>query len=156
MIRSLVVLAAAAVATLGLATTASAVKPERVPIVIDDFVLEGSCAFPVLLEVIANKEYITFFSDGRFHVTGKLFVRATNVDDPDQVVELNVSGPGFVSPVSERGAGRGLLLLRPGEAGGPGLLLVTGRVDIVRAEDGFISNLTVRGSTVDVCALLAS
>jgi hypothetical protein len=155
MIRSLVVLAVAAVAALAVTTPASADKPIREPVVLDDFVLEGSCAFPVLIEVIANKEHVTFFSDGRLHVTGKLVVRLTNLDDPDQVMELNISGPGFVTPTSERGAGRGLLLLRPGEAGGPGLFLVTGRVDIVRAENGFIANLGIRGRSVDICAALA-
>jgi hypothetical protein len=155
MIRSLVVLAVAAVAALAVTTPASADKPIREPVVLDDFVLEGSCAFPVLIEVIANKEHVTFFSDGRLHVTGKLVVRLTNLDNPAQVMELNISGPGFVTPTSERGAGRGLLLLRPGEAGGPGLFLVTGRVDIVRAENGFIANLGIRGRSVDICAALA-
>ncbi len=156
MIRSLVFLVVVAVAGLAVTTPASADKPIRERIVLEDFVLEGSCAFPVLVEVIANKEFVTFFSDGRLHVTGKLFVRLTNLDDPDQVVELNISGPGFVTPTSERGAGRGLFLLREGEALGPGLLLVTGRTDVVRAEDGFISNLTVRGTSTDICALLAA
>jgi hypothetical protein len=156
MIRSLAVLLAAAVGALGIATVASAGKPERAPILLDDFVLEGSCAFPVLIEVIANKEHVTFFPDGRLHVNGKLFVRLTNLTDPDRVVELNISGPGFITPTSERGAGRGLLFLREGEARGPGLLLVAGRTDVIRAEDGFISSLTIRGSSTDICAVLAA
>lgn len=155
MTRLLTVLVAVAVGALGTATAASADRPIREPLVLDDFVLEGSCAFPVLLEVIANKAHVTVFPDGRLHFNGKLFVRATNLEN-DESLELNISGPGFITPTSERGAGRGLLLLRPGEALGPGLILVTGRVDIVRAEDGLISGLNIRGSSTDICALLAA
>ena len=155
MIRSLVVLAVALAATLGVASSASADKPERVPLVLEPFVLEDACAFPILIEPTANNEHLTFFPDGRIHINGKLFARLTNLDDPDQVVELNISGPSFLTPETERGAGRGLLLLRPGEAGGPGMILVTGRVDVIRAANGFITNLTVRGTSTDVCALLA-
>lgn len=123
---------------------------------LDDFVLEDSCAFPVLVEVIANNEHVTFFPDGRLHISGKLFVRLTNLDDPANVVGINASGPGFITPTSERGAGRGLVFLRPGEFGGPGFILTSGRVDFVRAENGFLSDFTLRGRTVDICAVLAA
>jgi hypothetical protein len=157
MIRSLLLLATAAVAAFAFATAASADKPIHEPIDLEGFVLEDSCPFPVLLEVTESNAHVTVFSDGRMHFTGKIFVRLTNLDDPDHVVELNISGPGFISAEgAERGGGRGLVLLRPGEAGGPGVVLVTGRLDIVRGEDGLISGMTLRGRSVDICAMLAA
>ena len=157
MIRSLLLLATATVAAVAFVPAASADKPIREPIVLEGFVHEDSGPFPVLLEVTESNAHVTVFSDGRMHFTGKIFVRLTNLDDPDHVVGLNISGPGFISAEgAERGGGRGLLLLRPGEAGGPGVVLVTGRVDIARGENGFISGLSIRGRSVDICAALAA
>jgi hypothetical protein len=136
-------------------SAATAGKPSREPILIEDEVLTGICPFPVLVEFTANKEYVTFFDDGRILVTGKLFVRLTNVDEPNNVLDLNISGPARITPLSERPTGRGLFILFPEDAGGPGLVLTTGRVDILRAEDGFIADFTVKGTSVDVCAALA-
>jgi hypothetical protein len=109
----------------------------------------------VRLEITANKEYVTLFSDGRIFVNGKLFVRITNLDTGESL-DVNVSGPAHITLVSERSAGRGIFLLFPQDVGGPGLILTTGRVDVVRGEDGFITNLTVKGTSVDVCAALAA
>jgi hypothetical protein len=61
----------------------------------------------------------------------------------------------LISPESERIHGRGLLILFPEDVDGPGLILTAGRLDIIRGEDGFIDELTVRGHSVDVCAALA-
>jgi hypothetical protein len=156
MLRSLLVIAVTAIAGLGIVSSASADKPIREPLFLEDFELEGFCSFPVLLEVIANKEFVTVFSDGRIHVTGKLFVRLTNLDETDQVLDLNISGPAVISPDSERVHGRGLYLAFPQDASGPGIFLSTGRVDVIRGEDGFVENLRVRGTFVDVCAMLAA
>jgi hypothetical protein len=140
--------------TVLLAGAATAAQPTREPLLIEDDVLT-LCSFPVLVEVIANKEYVTFFEDGRLLVTGKLFVRLTNLDYPSNSLTLNISGPAHISELSERYAGRGLFLLFPEDVGGPGLVLTTGRVDVVRAEDGFVTNFSVKGNTVDICAALA-
>jgi hypothetical protein len=140
--------------TVLLAGAATAAQPIREPLLIEDDVLT-LCSFPVLLEVIANKEYVTFFEDGRLLVTGKLFVRLTNLADPSNSLTLNISGPAHISDLGERYAGRGLFLLFPEDVGGPGLVLTTGRVDVVRAEDGFVTNFSVKGNTVDICAALA-
>jgi hypothetical protein len=137
--------------TVLLAGAATAAQPTREPLLIEDDVLT-LCSFPVLLEVIANKEYVTFFEDGRLLVTGKLFVRLTNGDNS---LTLNISGPAHISDLGERYAGRGLFLLFPEDVGGPGLILTTGRVDVVRGEDGFITNFSVKGNSVDICAALA-
>jgi hypothetical protein len=144
----------AALVALVVATAAFAEKPVREPLLIEGFDLPSVCAFPVSIEVTANNEFVTFFADGRLHVTGKLFVRVTNADSGESL-DLNISGPALISPDSERTHGRGLLILFPEDVTGPGLLLTTGRVDIIRGEDGFIDEFDVRGSSVDVCAALA-
>lgn len=151
--RTVAVLAAVLMTVLA-AGAATAAQPIREPLVFEDEVLT-LCSFPVLAEFTANKEYVTFFEDGRILVTGKLFVRLTNLDDPSNSLTLNISGPAHISPLSERIAGRGLFLLFPEDVGGPGLILTTGRVDVVRGEDGFITNLSVKGTSVDICAALA-
>jgi hypothetical protein len=152
--RSLTTLVAAVVVALLAVTGASGGKPIREPLFIEGFELPNVCPFPVFIDVTANKEFVTLFDDGRLHVTGKLFVTVTNMDSGESL-ELNVSGPAVISPDSERILGRGLFFLFPEDVGGPGLILTTGRVDVIRAEDGFIDELTVRGRTVDVCAELA-
>jgi hypothetical protein len=132
---------------------ATAAQPLREPIFYEDDVLT-LCSFPVLIEFTANKEYVTFFED-RILVTGKLFVRLTNLDDPSNSLNLNISGPAHISELGERYAGRGLFLLFPEDVGGPGLVLTTGRVDVVRGEDGFVTNFSVKGNSVAICAALA-
>jgi hypothetical protein len=86
-------------------------------------------------------------------VSGKFKVRLTNTDTRTSL-DLNVSGPALLAPV-ERYAGRSIVILFPFDAGGPGMVLTTGRVDIVRAEDGSIVGIDTRGRTIDVCAALA-
>jgi hypothetical protein len=135
------------------ATAALAAPPTREPLVLEDFVAENVCSFPVLVEATANKEFVTFFDDGRILVTGKLFVRLTNVET-GKSLELNISGPVTITE-TEVIRGRGLLILFPEDAGGPGLLLTSGRVVLIRGEDGFLANATFKGRTVDVCAALA-
>jgi hypothetical protein len=154
MTRALRILVAAALASLVVATAAAGGPPTREPLLLEGFEFENVCKFPVVIEVTANKEFVTFFDDGRIHVTGKLFVRVTNTDSGESL-DLNISGPGLLSPDSERSGGRGLFILFPEDEGGPGLVVTTGRVDVVRGEDGFIDDLTVRGKSVDVCAALA-
>ena len=136
------------------ATGAFAAPPEREPLLAEDFVAENACSFPVLIEATANKEFVTFFADGRIKVNGKLFARLTNLETGD-ALELNISGPVTITE-TEVLRGRGLLILFPEDAGGPGIVLTTGRVELLRGEDGFITNATVRGRTVDVCSALAA
>ena len=44
------------------------------------------------IEILANKEFVTFFSNGRILVTGKLFVRLTNADKPTKSISVNTTG----------------------------------------------------------------
>jgi hypothetical protein len=144
---------ALALAALVAAAAALAAPPVREPLLFEEFLAEDSCSFPVLIEVTANKEYVTFFDDGRILVTGKLFVRVTNLDTGTSL-DLNISGPATITD-TEVIRGRGLLILFPQDADGPGLLLTSGRVVLIRAEDGFIANATFKGQVVDLCAALA-
>jgi hypothetical protein len=144
---------AAVLVTLLAGGAASAGQPIREPLLFEDFTLENVCPFPVLVEATAQKEFITFFADGRVQVTGKFFVRLTNTST-GQSLDLNISGPAILAPV-ERYFGRSIILLFPTDASGPGLVLTTGRTDIIRAEDGSIVQFDPRGRTVDVCAALA-
>jgi hypothetical protein len=146
---------AVALLTVLAAGAAEAAKPIKEPLVIEDEEFDNLCPFPVLLEITANKEYVKVFSDGRFFVNGKLFVRITNLDTGESL-DANVSGPAHISLLGERTAGRGIFLLFPEDVGGPGIIITTGRVDIVRGEDGFITDLNVRGTRFDVCAALAA
>jgi hypothetical protein len=152
--RPLFVVCAAAFLAVFAGSAAHGAQPIREPLVIEDADFDNLCKFPVRIEITANKEYVKFFSDGRLLVNGKLFVRITNLDSGESI-DVNISGPANVTPASERNMGRGILLLFPEDAGGPGLFLNTGRLDIIRGEDGFITNYTVRGTSVDVCAALS-
>jgi len=151
---ALALLAAMCVSALAVGA-ATATPPEREPAFLEDFVVTDSCPFPVGFEITANNSYVTIFSDGRIHFSGKIFVRLTNLDKPTKSLSLNISGPALVTPSSEQLFGRGLIILFPFDAGGPTMLLTTGRVDIVRAEDGSIIEFTTRAPTKDVCAALA-
>lgn len=153
MTRSLTVLVAAALLFLAWTTTAASDgKPIREPVFFEDFVVENVCPFRVLIETTANKEFVTIFED-RILVTGKLFTRLTNLETGESL-ELNISGPATISE-TEVLRGRGLLILFPEDAGGPGLVLTAGRVELIRGEDGFIAEMSTSGRTVDVCAALA-
>jgi hypothetical protein len=151
--RSLLLSAVALLAALVAAAAALASPPDREPLFFDDFVAEDVCSFPVLIEVTANKEFVTFFEDGRILITGKLFARVTNLDTGTSL-DLNISGPATITD-TEVSRGRGLFILFPQDAGGPGLVLTSGRVVVMRAEDGFIANMKVQGRTVDLCAALS-
>jgi hypothetical protein len=153
--RPLLFVCAVAFVAIFAGSAAHGAQPIREPLVIEDADFDNLCKFPVRIEITANKEYVKFFSDGRLLVNGKLFVRITNLDT-GKSMDVNISGPANVTPTSERNMGRGLLLLFPEDAAGPGVFLNTGRLDVIRGEDGFITNYTVRGTSVDVCAALTA
>jgi hypothetical protein len=153
--RPLLFVSAVAFVAIFAGSAAHGAQPIREPLVIEDADFDNLCKFPVRIEITANKEYVKFFSDGRLLVNGKLFVRITNLDT-GKSMDVNISGPANVTPTSERNMGRGILLLFPEDAGGPGLFLNTGRLAVIRGEDGFITNYTVRGTSVDVCAALTA
>ncbi len=142
---------------------ASAEKPIREFFPASDTVLEGICAFPVEEQVLVNKEYTITFADGRQLVTGVLKVRLTNVDDPSKSLDLNISGPGVITPTEGGGfvlkaSGTWLLFFAPGDLGPdePGqLLLVTGLSILEVDAEGNLSFTQKAGTDTDLCAALA-
>ena len=69
-------------------------------------------------------------------------------------LDRDISGPGRSSRIGSSVAVVGSSFCFPRDR--PELILVAGRLDVIRAEDGFIVKWTLRGRTVDVCAALAA
>jgi hypothetical protein len=152
---ALALLAATFVSALAV-SAATAARPERAPLILEDGEVTDTCSFPVAIEIIQNKEYVTSFSDGRLLITGKLFVRFTNSDEPANSLRLNLTGSLHITSSLERGAGHNLYFLFPWDAGGPGIILISGRVDVVRDENFAIVELRTRAAPkLDVCAALS-
>ena len=89
---------AAGALVLALAGPAVAVKPERVAVPQEDFVISGFCDFDVHVEPLASKTFNTTFFDRdgnatRDHGTGRLVVRMTNIDS-GRSIELPTSRSG--------------------------------------------------------------
>ena len=90
----------AGMATLLLASSASAAKPTREFLPAVDLLIpggEGVCAFDVNIHIDANKEYVTDWvtADGQLVmelVTGALKVTITNLET-DASIALNIPGP---------------------------------------------------------------
>jgi hypothetical protein len=163
-LRHALLFALATLAALALAPTASAQKPTKEPVEQPpDEVIEGICAFPVLIETVVNNEKLLTFPDGSMLITGTLKVRVTNVDDPANSRLLNISGPGKITPTPDGGEivearGTWLWVFMPDELG-PGepgqIILTTGRARAVFEADGSASFTVLSGRRIDVCALLA-
>ena len=148
------VIGLAVAAALLVPSVAVADKPIREGLPAEDFTIQGSCAFDVDLQVLVDKEFITTFSDGRQLITGRLVVRLTNVD-AGKSIDLNISGPGFLTPHEDgsltlKQNGRSLLFL-------PGLLELTiGPVVIEIDPNGNAVSVTrTSAATVDLCPVLA-
>ena len=150
---SLVLGLAVAVALL-LPSVAAADKPIREGLPAEDFTIQGSCAFDVDLQVLVNKEFITTFSDGRQLITGRLVVRLTNVAT-GKSIDLNISGPGFITPHADGSvtfelSGRSLVFL-------PGLLELTSGPVVLEIDPAgnVVSYAKTSAAAVDLCAVLA-
>jgi hypothetical protein len=152
--RGAFVVLAAALLTVVAANAATAAQPIRSPLFAEDFSSDQLCSFPVLIEVTANKEFVTEFSDGRLLITGKFFVRVTNLDTGESL-DLNASGPAMFAPERAFLRGRTLFLLFPTDPDGPGLLLTSGSLQLIAAEDGSLAGFNLTGRSLDVCAALA-
>ncbi len=124
------------------------------------------CAFPVLIEVVGNKEKALTFTDDsgnpvRQIITGTLRVRVTNEASGEALV-VNVSGPVFLT-FTEGGlatvtlGGRALLFLRAGiDAPPAGVFLTSGRVVLAIGPEGEVTEIVSRtGRIQDLCAALA-
>jgi hypothetical protein len=129
----------------------------------EPFVLDGPCAFPVRVEVLTNKEFGTEYSDGRFLITGSFKVRLTNLAPGGSSMDVNISGPGVLTPTPDGGSkltswGNWLFWFFPGDLGlqSPGrLLFATGHGSEVFDADGKIVSVALPRNTTDACAALA-
>jgi hypothetical protein len=141
-----------------LAPAAIAAKPVKEPLPTPEpsvFAAGEICPFPLLEEIVANREKSITFSDGSQLITGTFKARLTNLDTGESIL-VNASGParatveGDILHVASRGPT--LLLANATEPGGPGALFVRGHisfdVDLLTGEPLF---LVVRGSTRDLC-----
>ena len=129
-----------------------AARPERDPVVADNFTISGSCAFDVDVEILANKEVFTTFSNGRLIITGRLVLRVANAEKPENSIVLHVSGPSFVDPQNPSvfvGSGTGLAFLEDV------LLLSRGPAIFTTDEAGNTTLDTTSASAIDLCPLLA-
>jgi hypothetical protein len=127
---------------------AAADKPIREGLPAEDFTIQGSCAFDVDLQVLANKEFITTFSDGR------QLIRLTNVDT-GKSIDLNISGPVFITPHADGSvtfelSGRSLVFL-------PGLLELTSGPAVLEIDPAgnVVGYAKTSAAAVDLCAVLA-
>jgi hypothetical protein len=137
-------------------------KPVRSFIPAEDLTLSGVCPFEVGVEILENREFGTTFSDGRFLITGTLKVEITNLDEPENSLTVNVSGPGVFTPTADGGfvikaEGNWFWFFFPGDLGkkSPGTALLTsGLTTLVVSGSGDLTFTPARNAT-DICAELA-
>jgi hypothetical protein len=130
-----------------------------------EFDLDGFCAYPVHVDMLADKgATITYVGrDGQptyTRVNGHLVTQVTNATTGASEV-LNISGPGTFRPIENGmtrvdGTGNWLIYLSAADAGGPGIWWTHGRLSIVIDEEGTVVKTALPASRIDVCALLSS
>jgi hypothetical protein len=163
----LALLPLAALALWAFAPTAAAEKPLKFPLTAGPVDLPADiCGFVVHEEILANNASGKIFANGTFALSGTFKVRLTNLDEPTNTLDVNISGPGRFIPnpdgtTSLRAEGRSLFFFFPGElsAGSPGaLILTTGLVtELFDATFNVVpgSFSHPRGTEIDICAALA-
>jgi hypothetical protein len=143
------VVAGAAIAV----STASAEKPTREFLPIDDASYSGVCSFTVSRHVLVNNTYLTTFSDGTQLITGSFKERLTN-DTTGTFIDFTGSGPiviTFNADGSSTETDYGPQFERPEGQ----LLLTTGPVVWTFDSAGNVTSYTqLGGTTRDVCTLL--
>ena len=164
--RIVVLVSLLALMLLGSMPPSLAVKPDRELLPPnDDLVIDGVCGFPVLLHDVRSKITVNTFFDREGNVTkqigaGPLVVELTNLDTGEAIV-VNISGPGVFTfegdVLTVKAEGNWLFYFFPGElgSGDPGLIWLTTGLWVweIRPDGG--SLLTHRGSSRDVCEILA-
>ncbi len=143
----------AALATLVPAGAALADKPFREPLPTPGPVtLTGYCDFPLLVEVLVNRERVTLRED-RIQINGRLVIRLTNTETGESLV-VNVSGPARIGRRGDFAMGRTFIALSAAETGGDPVVVVTsGRVRFTTNDDG-TTTMTTTGRSIDICARL--
>ena len=145
-------LSAAAPATL-------AAKPATEPLVYpaqDTFDAGDVCAFPVVVDFLANKEKVrTFTSNGwdRSFVSGLLVVRMTNPEN-DSSRTFNISGPG--PTITHRDGSYTIYFYGNSILFGPGFMVATsGPAWQDYAADDSLTSTHTSHQVLDVCAALS-
>jgi hypothetical protein len=145
-----------------LPSAAQADKPERVPPPDEllDLTFDAGtvCAFELRYQELVNNETTTVLSDTQRRVTGAYKVLLTNTGTGKSLA-VNASGPQFFTDSGDIETavlpGRQLFLLFPGDAGGPGAFLATGRSTLVRDfAAARITSVSFGGHVTDLCAAL--
>jgi hypothetical protein len=144
------------------AAPAYAAPPTREPVQLPpSFTVEGICSFTVQVDVLANREKVTTFSNGTQLITGTVKDRLTNASDPKQTIVVNSSGPATLVPQDDGSiilTGRGLGL-QPFPAGAsitgmPEFLQFSGREVLRFNPDGSFNEVRRGHVKLDVCAAL--
>jgi hypothetical protein len=159
-LKGVIALVILVTAVLGLAAApfASAKAPSKDPLPAPDVQGRFCEDFDVLVHPTRNKEFIKIFSSGAALITGALRIELTNLVTRE-TVEVNVPGPGRISPDGSTLIGTGPWLLF-GEAGtfGEGspaqINFIHGRFVAV-FEAGIVTSFTANGRIEDLCAVLA-
>jgi hypothetical protein len=142
------VLGAAVLAALVVASTAAAQKPERTVLPLTGDQISNRCGFPVSLHDEGTVIH-TEFKDGRVkEVYPGVRTTLTNVNTGESLVAI-IPGPWFIEGTREIGTGPWLFGLNP-ETGERGLFLLRGRW--VETGEG----ITFGGHVVDLCDELAA
>lgn len=149
-------------------SSASARKPTREPVILEDVPrLEGVCPFPVSIVFPVNREFVRTFTDREGNVvreitTGTVQAIVTNLST-GKSVRLNISGPVFTRPHPDGAVtltlrGRALVGLFPGEVPSQPVRLFVNAGQVVLSLDpaGNIVQFRQVGHLEDVCAALAS
>jgi len=146
---------------------AAAASPTRFPGApfTGSFPAGSVCAFQVDTAPVVFNAVVTVFLDGagnvtRIHVSGYVAISVTN-HATHKTLDFNASGPATEFPQADGSAivdsgGPSLFALGAADDRGPALLYTTGRTTFAVSPTGQISNLSILGPVVDVCAALAA
>jgi hypothetical protein len=150
-----------ALVALVFAAAAYSAGPIREPVIIEPFSFEAgdTCAFPVTVEAIRNKEIVKDFGDHAI-ITGRLFARVTN-DTTHESVVLNISGQAKLvfgeDSFTQYARGGNLNFFFPGDLG-PGakgaILWTRGPINLRFSEAG-LEILRMAPRVTNVCDVLA-
>jgi len=154
---SAIVLAVCAMALI--ASPAAAVKPDRYAEDLQDFVLEGVCAFDMQVHIVLDRSMAVDFYDRQGNLVrtqyhGSIVIQLINLET-DASVDLNVGGPARDTynsdgTVTTAFMGLGLPLATDSNA-------TRGRFEFVYADATFsevIGTPKASGFTQDICAML--
>jgi hypothetical protein len=145
-------------------TSAVAGAPIREFLPAEDLLIEGSCDFPILAEVLVNEEHtITFFdSEGNPTtqiVQGRLVVRLTNTETGESIVR-NISGPGtftFTEDVTTlMASGAWFFFFAPGELGEgqEGAAFISHGLAVLELSETGVEIVQLTGTQEDLCVTL--